>query len=88
MKLIERKEPDWRTVNYFGIEVVLRPHERYVAVDGDGRLHVYTSVPVLMPEVMETNWSTSGHYRHIGEVDLEGVDWRETLVHFPNEETN
>jgi len=67
-----------KQVQYFGVDLwITMP---YVAVDVDGSLYEYEKEPILF----NIEWiSSSGiDYNRLGKVDLEGVDWKDTLLRF------
>lgn len=64
-------------VYYYGIKFQLPYWIRYLAVDKNGSLYGYMDYPLLY----DSSWSAlSGNVIRIGTVDLEGINWEETLV--------
>ena len=63
-------------VQYFGIDIVIQ--YPYVATDIDGLVCNYEHEPSV-----ETSSFNSGYgYFIVAKVDLEGMDWKDTLVKF------
>lgn len=69
-----------KTVKYFGITLEVPRDVKYLAVDGDGRLYSYQNKPEN--NIALDFWYDSAECYLVGEVDLEGQDWRETLREF------
>jgi hypothetical protein len=67
-----------KKVIYFGIELMVPDYTKYLAVDEDGRLHGYKGDVVYIGGI-EFYGSYSDDF-FIGIVDLEGMNWKETLV--------
>ena len=74
MKLISK--PDTKKVNYFGIDLVVPRWTKYLATDKNGEITAYNSKPKLD----KTSWVFVGRFCFVTDVDLEGQDWRETLM--------
>jgi len=65
-----------KTVRYFGITLQVHHVVKYLAVDKNGQLRGYE----VRPDCGHSCWiERSDIYVSIGEVDLEGHDWVETL---------
>lgn len=76
MKLLT-KNNDMRAVDYFGMKVEIPRHATYLAVQGYApELFAFDFIPEIRK--VEQMWEQGLGY-YIGTVDLEGVDWRDTL---------
>ena len=65
-----------KAVQYLGVDIhITMP---FVAVDKDGQIHEYEKEP----RRHEVEWMPSSFYKPVCEVDLEGLDWKETLREF------
>ena len=78
--------PTFKTVDYYGIQVTIHSDYKYLATDSLGFLHAYDHKPIAIPlgDGSRGAWGVDprkkhGDYVYIGDVDLEGEDWRETL---------
>lgn len=86
MKLI--REPNTRamkTVQYFNLELIVPEDIKYISVDSDGEIILWIGVHapyVRMYTVGVDDWFGEIYDYDVGQVDLEGVDWRETLVEY------
>lgn len=73
MTLIERS---YKTVNYFGTELQIPSFAQYIATDRDGEVWCYDE----QPQCMNHQWvSDSLNVLTIANVNLHGLDWKETL---------
>lgn len=73
MKFIEEQ----KKIQYFGIELVIPANIKYIATDESGYIYAYTCKPIEE----EMQWfALNGDIVELCIVDLEGVDWKETLV--------
>ena len=73
-------------VQYFGIDlVILHP---YVATDKDGAVYNYSSTPEISDTHRTPGWisTNTGEMDYVAKVDLEGMDWKDTLVKFKLED--
>lgn len=65
---------------YYGFAIPVEPWTRFVAVDADGKVHCYDARPACYEAEKQWMISYGGWLvRYCGEVDLEGMDWRDTL---------
>lgn len=71
MKLKYTKE-----VEYFGMKLLVPDDAKSIASHGDGS--VFVSDELLIES--SCGWMASGYLKHICNVDLNGIDWKETLV--------
>ena len=78
MKLLT--EIHYNCVNFHGIEILVHPDVVAIAVNKGGEIHQFFN----RPSVLEFNGAWEDYYEddglYCGEVDLEGMDWRDTLV--------
>lgn len=84
MKLISVETPATKAVEYFGLTINVPIDTRYLATDADGEVWSFEFAPT--PETDMWNWWAAGSENtsdHVANVDLEGLDWRETLVELP-----
>lgn len=65
-----------KEVEYFGMKVLVPDDAKSMAAHKDGG--VFVSNELLRESLC--NWMTSGYLKHICNVDLNGIDWKETLV--------
>ncbi len=79
MKIIELKES--KKVNYFGLIIVIPWFANYLAVDQDGTLNAFQNKPILNEKGLFW-WTdpTCEQFQQIAVVDLEDMDWKETLI--------
>lgn len=72
-----------RVVEYHGINVEMLRDERYLAVDKNGEIWAHYDEPIIRPHDAERGqWGLSRCAklpRIVGVVDLEGLEWAETL---------
>lgn len=72
-----------KDVDYFGLDLKNVKHG-WLAVDGNGELHWFETYPRrygLVDVPLACTWSSrSGMIDYLGTVDLDGVEWRDTLV--------
>lgn len=85
---LNREKPDIPAVDsktaikvlFFGEEIPVEPDATHIAVDANGVVHCYWAKPIRYKG--DNEW-LMGHgnirVRYCGEVDLEGLDWRDTL---------
>lgn len=71
----------FRTVDYFGIKLQVSEDVKFIATDEDGSVFTYTSEvePINQAWLRKNNGELS-HASKIAEVDLEGMNWHETLL--------
>lgn len=80
MKFIGEKARH-KTVLYFGIALFITSDIKWIAVDEDGSLWGFSVKPILCEA--SHDWSHfNGFSIELGDVDLEGMDWRDTLREF------
>jgi hypothetical protein len=66
-----------KQVNYHGINVIVPDEQGRLAIDKDEMLYWYSDEPVADGDV----WVTShGMFCYICKVDLEGMDWKDSLM--------
>jgi len=65
-----------KQVQYFGMDITITMP--FVATDADGRIVNYSD----MPDKHSDWWGSGGMGRNVGMCDLEGQDWKETLVDY------
>ena len=71
----------YRDVHWHGHMLAIPKQHNFVVADPDGRVYSYDAVPTRQHE---QGWLTEGvDYLDICQVDLEGTDWRTTLVEYP-----
>lgn len=68
----------FKKVNYFGLELVVEKEAKFLATDENGGVYSFTKETEINKD-NESVWYGKGT-EWIAEVDLEGLDWRETLV--------
>lgn len=66
-------------VDYFGMQIIVPKYHRYLTVDDEGLLFSHSRKPELLPHGQPYGWFSGGSDQVLGEVDLDGMDWRETL---------
>lgn len=81
MKLISLKEQSFKTIKYFGIVISVPEEVLYVAVDEDGEVYGYE----IEPHYNIHSWDAYYNNHFLGVVDLEGMDWKETLRGYNND---
>lgn len=72
-------------VELYGFPVPVEEWADYVAIDPDGKIYIFETGPTDY----DKEWMAvaGGRIRCAGECDLEGYDWRETLVELRPERT-
>jgi len=65
-----------KKVQFHGIDIVIT--KPYVAVDGLGMIHEYSRKPAPHRHY----WRTNSFVNYLGKVDLQGMDFKETLLRF------
>ena len=68
-----------KKVQFHGIDIFITMP--YVAVDSNGGMFEYEEEPEVIG-VDAPAWSSSGSMAILCDVDLEGLDWKETLLRF------
>lgn len=90
MKLIRvPKQRLMKQIEYFGLTLNVPEEAKYISVDTDGEIIVWFGI--YKPYVRMYTWDVEDWVGEVieydlGQVDLEGVDWRETLVELDYEE--
>jgi hypothetical protein len=85
MKLIEKFYTG--EVDYFGIKLLLPDGFSYLATDQDGEVWAFYEEPYIGI----ATWQPK-HYKEksppslLAKVDLKGLDWKETLKYYPEED--
>lgn len=85
MKLLEKRDFEvvLKTVDYFGIPLTIYDEIMWLATDENGRIYGYTVKPALSDNVwLAKNLASDWFY--IGNVDLEDLDWKDTLLKINN----
>ncbi len=79
MKLLKVYTPETKKVTYRGNVFDVPLWVNYMAVDSDGELIIFEALPFT--DYMSDTWDGRHGFRDkcIGEVDLEGYDWKNTL---------
>lgn len=84
MKLLSL--PQKKKVIYFGMELMVPFWTKYVATEDDGLVLAFKSKPVVLDETGKKfglviwNNPDADEMEEIATVDLEGMNWKETLV--------
>lgn len=84
MKLVSI--PEKKKIIYFGIELMVPIWTKYVATEDDGVVLAFISKPVVLDETGKKfglviwNNPDADEMEEVAKVDLEGMDWKETLV--------
>lgn len=65
-----------KEIEYFGRKLLVPDDAKSIAAHQDGG--VFVSNELLCESLC--NWMTSGYLKHICNVDLNGIDWKDTLV--------
>lgn len=81
----ELPETDLKTVNYFGMVISIYVDHHYIATDEDGMVVSYAEKPIIDPVRCEGMWvcpeeTMNDDHNPVVMVDLEGTDWKDTLV--------
>lgn len=90
MKLIRvPKQRLMKQIEYFGLTLNVPEEAKYISVDTDGEIIVWFGIykPYVRMYTLDVeDWVGEVIEYDLGQVDLEGVDWRETLVELDYEE--
>lgn len=72
-------------IELYGFPVPVEEWADYVAIDPDGKIYIFETGPTDY----DKEWMAvaGGRIRCAGECDLEGYDWRETMVELRPERT-
>lgn len=65
-----------KEVDYFGMKLLVPDDAKIIVTHKDGGIFVSNENCCLA----STGWLTGGYLKHICNVDLNGIDWKETLV--------
>lgn len=90
MKLIRVPEiRKTKQIEYFGLTLTVPDEAKYISIDQDGEIIVWFSIH--KPYVRMYTWGVEDWVGEViefdlGQVDLEDLDWRETLVELEYEE--
>jgi len=69
-----------KNIRYFGIDMTVRESVKFLATDEDGEVYGFD----MKPTTKATFWHVSEYaYDFVADVDLEGMDWKDTLVELP-----
>lgn len=68
----------FKNVNYFGLTLTVEKTAKFLATDADGTIYSFTVEPEIS-RIQKVVWVGKGT-EWIAEVDLEGLNWQETLV--------
>lgn len=70
---------NFKVVNYFGVELMLDTEVKYLVTTKDGDIVASKHTPELDPQL---GWlyDYDAHSEFIAVVDLEGMDWKDTLM--------
>jgi hypothetical protein len=68
-------------VSYHGLTVTVPMAADYIAADRNGRLYWFAEQPHMNNSILA--WTGGGTSGYLGEVNLEGMDWHETLQSIP-----
>lgn len=77
------KETAFEWVDEWNFALPTEPWATCAAIDADGRIHIYEHQPIEHFKIDGFGeWVTqqNGRVRYAGEVDMQGVNWRETCV--------
>ena len=80
MKLKRTFSKTVKPVIYFGIEINIPTEHNFVATDSDGFVYSYKCNPVINDALRVFQDRSAAEDESICAVDLEGLDWKETLV--------
>jgi len=75
MKMLSIIDPTSKT-NFHGFMIPVLPDDEFLAADPDGVVYAYIGEP---PQQRVHYWD-GARARRVGIVDLDGFDWRQTLV--------
>ncbi len=72
-------------IELYGFAIPVEQWADYAAIDPDGKVYIFETGPTDY----DNEWMAvaGGRIRCAGEVDLEGYDWRETMVELRPERT-
>lgn len=79
MKLI--KAETFKDVEYFGMTLTIRSNHHFIATDENGDVYSFRTAPIIRDNCWVANYSNTD-YDLTATVDLEGMDFRDTLVEY------
>lgn len=68
----------FKEVNFFGLELMVYSRAKFICCDADGGVYSFDDKPKA--DLKQNLWLGTLNTNWVAEVDLEGMDWRETLV--------
>lgn len=77
--------PYLQFIELYGFAIPVEQWAQYAAIDSDGKIYIFETGPTDYDEWMAV---AGGIIRCAGECDLEGYNWRETLVELKEEMTH
>ena len=77
--------PMLQFIELYGFPIPVEQWAEYAAIDPDGKIYIFETGPTDY----DTEWMAvaGGRIRCAGECDLEGYNWRETLIELREERT-
>lgn len=75
----------FKSVQYFNLNLVVPEETKYITVDQDGVIIVWFGIekPYIQQfDFQVLDWCGEMIEYDVGEVDLEGMDWKDTLVEY------
>lgn len=81
--------PFMQWIELYGFPIPVEEWAKYAAIDSDGKVCIFETGPTDYDTKGCKEWMAvaGGRIRCAGEVDLEGYNWRETLVELRSEKT-
>lgn len=81
--------PFMQWIDLYGFPIPVEVWAKYAAIDSDGKVYIFETRPLDLNTKKFKEWMAvaGGRIRCAGEVDLEGYNWRETLVELRCEKT-
>uniref|UniRef100_A0AAU8EEG9 Uncharacterized protein n=1 Tax=Klebsiella phage vB_Kpn2-P2 TaxID=3230849 RepID=A0AAU8EEG9_9VIRU len=81
--------PFMQWIELYGSPIPVEVWAKYAAIDSDGKVYIFETEPLDLNTKKFKEWMVvaGGRVRCAGEVDLEGYNWRETLVELKCEKT-
>lgn len=81
--------PFMQWIELYGFPIPVEGWAKYAAIDPDGKVYIFETGPTDYDNKDCREWMAvaGGRIRCAGEVDLEGCNWRETLVELKCEKT-
>lgn len=78
--MIQITNGPFKAFNYHGMVMTAPCWAKWIAVDMDGAVYVYDAEPFICGS--NEYWSVEGTPHLLCYVDLEGADWRKTLMQY------